>query len=103
MNMNGTSSQNDSHQPHPPGTLTVDPGVGVAYIYLRAGTHHTQKWLDIDNDIIGDYDKEGNLLGIEILRWPFSVVPKVRVDGPEGVQYFSLEDARKAAEGQDPQ
>ena len=89
MNTKGKDSHNDSHWPHPPGTLAVDPRLGLAYLYLREGIYHTQKWLDVDNDIIGDYDKEGNLLGIEFLKWPTSVVPKLHVDEPKDVQYFS--------------
>ena len=45
--------------------ITYDKDVDAMYIRLRNGIFHHNKKLD-DNTII-NYDKEGNVLGIELL------------------------------------
>ena len=45
--------------------ITYDPDADAMYIYLKEGKSFKTK--EVDDNTILDYDKEGNVIGIEIL------------------------------------
>lgn len=48
--------------------LTVDPKTDAAYLRIR--DRDVDKTVELNNEVNVDYDKDGNVVGIEILRSP---------------------------------
>ena len=46
--------------------ITIDKKANAAYIYLKKGRVH--KSVPYDNSVILDFDKKGDVLGIELLN-----------------------------------
>jgi uncharacterized protein YuzE len=67
--------------------ITYDSTVDAAYVYLveiEHGAAISQKHLPLENgEVILDFDKDGHLLGIEILGAKSILKPELRVTDSE--------------------
>ena len=48
--------------------MTVDPKSDAAYLRIR--DREVDKTIELNDEIKVDYDKDGNVVGLEILRTP---------------------------------
>jgi uncharacterized protein YuzE len=61
---------------HKPGDLVIDGTAEIAYLTLAKGQFAKSKTLD-KLGLVFDLDSKGNLLGIEFIYWPASLIPRI--------------------------